>query len=606
MRFLLLVLKILISTSLLTHSSDIFASVNKNGKHHVKKALRKASVRPSIDVWERIRTGMQIQGMIPQQNVAVIPSVNKTKTVVKIESALTPSQKKTPDQKIAQNQNQEHKSLKAIKLDLSIPVSSVVSNDSPLIAKTSESPSVDDFILKKPKNAVIQSRFHTRLGFHPKLNQADSKIETDSAEHHAPMMVITAQKPTLKPETSASSVKNPKTKATLASATKNADAKEPSTAQAIVLTKEERIEKHLDWYSKHSDYLNRVAERAKPYIYHIVDGLAKNRLPVDLALLPIIESAYQPTAQSPKSAAGLWQFIPSTGLDFDLKQSDHYDERLDIEASTQAAIRYLSFLKRHYNGDWLLALAAYNCGQGAVDGAIGRNQAEGLATDFWSLHLPEETQEYVPRFLAVSSVFANPARYGLKLPAVRNEPYFIKVKVEQAFDVKYIAEKELSTIASLANLSYEQFTQLNPGYLNPVLSTEGPFTFLMPVANAGEFHRNLSSVAQLFEEIKTPEIKTFEIKTSENKISAMKTPSVSEVLNKSVNSDSDQSLLPVAVTSLNKLDLLNLPNAFLSIKLDDKKATPRVQDEISLKTNAADKDLLTENLVDNNETVALK
>jgi len=123
------------------------------------------------------------------------------------------------------------------------------------------------------------------------------------------------------------------------------------TREAI---KYERVNKHIVWYSQHRDYLHQVAERARPYLYHIVESLGKHKLPYELALLPIVESAYQPTAQSPKSAAGLWQFIPSTGHDFDLHQSDHYDARLDIAASTEAAIRYLSFLKQHFNGDWLL------------------------------------------------------------------------------------------------------------------------------------------------------------------------------------------------------------------------------------------------------------
>ena len=266
-----------------------------------------------------------------------------------------------------------------------------------------------------------------------------------------------------------------------------------NTSQAI---KYERVNKHVIWYSQHRDYLRQVAERARPYLYHIVDTLSKHKLPHELALLPIVESAYQPTAQSPKSAAGLWQFIPSTGLDFDLQQNDQYDARLDITASTQAATRYLSFLNQHFKGDWLLALAAYNCGLGTVDAAINRNVAEGLDTDYWSLRLPEETQEYVPRFLALSSIFANPDAHGLKLAPVRNEPYFVKVKIERKHDIEYLADKDFKEIAQLANLSYEQFNRLNPGYLNPKLAADGPFTFLMPAANAKQLHQQLASIAQ--------------------------------------------------------------------------------------------------------------
>jgi soluble lytic murein transglycosylase-like protein len=213
-----------------------------------------------------------------------------------------------------------------------------------------------------------------------------------------------------------------------------------------------------------------------------------------------VESGYQPTALSPKGAAGLWQFIPSTGKDYDLKQSNKYDERLDILASTQAAIRFLSDLKDHFNGDWLLALAAYNCGQGAVDKAINRNLSDGLETDYWSLRLPEETQDYVPRLLALSSIFANPVIYGLKFTPIKNEPYFVKVKIDRAVDINYLTDKNSAVLAKLVNLSHEQFSRLNPGYRNPTLSTEGSYTFLLPLANAAQLHRLLTSIAQFMAE----------------------------------------------------------------------------------------------------------
>lgn len=569
MRLLLLVLKILISTSLLTHSTDIFASVgSKNGRIHDKKGLRKVAARPTIDVWERIRIGMQIPRLASTQILTEQSSTIKPQSAVKIISAPAPILNPS----------------RTVKLDLGLPIITTVSPDSPVLVRTSQQPTFRDSGFNLPKSIAIQSRFHTRLGFHPKLNQTDSKIVSESDTHQAPLKVITAENSQLKTE-AVSSGKNSQTKNATVLARKNSDTKEQVNE---IPNKEERIEKHLAWYSKHSDYLNQVAERAKPYLYHIVDGLARNKLPVDLALLPIVESAYQPNAQSPKSAAGLWQFIPSTGLDFDLKQSAHYDDRLDIDASTQAAIRYLSFLKNHYNGDWHLALAAYNCGQGAVDAAISRNQAEGLATDFWSLRLPEETQDYVPRFLAVSSIFSNPGHYGLKLPAVRNEPYFIKVKIERTFDIKYIAKKELTDIASLANLSYEQFTQLNPGYLNPTLTSDGPFTFLMPIANANQLHRHLSSVAQLLDESSVPV--------------------VSEILKKADNSDSVQSsILPISVTSLQELELPIISNSFLSINVDARQTTPRIvssPDVISFGATNAGEEQLTVHYVDNGETLA--
>ena len=260
--------------------------------------------------------------------------------------------------------------------------------------------------------------------------------------------------------------------------------------------KYDRVHKHITWYTQHPEYLYQVTERSRPYLYHIVESLNQHNLPYELALLPIIESAYQPTALSPKSAAGLWQFIPSTGHDFDLQQTKHYDARLDITASTQAAMRYLTFLNQHFNGDWLLALAAYNCGLGVVDNAIKRNKDEGIATDYWSLQLPEETQEYVPRFLALSSIFANPTEHDLKFAKIKNEPYFIKVKILRKQDINYLANKDFKAIAQLANLSYEQFINLNPGYLKPELTAKENLTFLMPSENADHLHQRLESIAQ--------------------------------------------------------------------------------------------------------------
>ncbi|MGR9087015.1 MAG: transglycosylase SLT domain-containing protein [Gammaproteobacteria bacterium] len=262
----------------------------------------------------------------------------------------------------------------------------------------------------------------------------------------------------------------------------------------------DRIHSHITAYSQKSDFLNRVAERARPYLYHIVDELGKHRMPMELALLPIVESAYLPTAESPKSAKGLWQFIPSTGSDYHLIQKPDYDERLDVTKSTRAAIRFLSGLNHHYNGDWLLALAAYNSGQATVDNAISQNRALGLADDFWSLALPEETQNYVPRLLALASIFARPADYGIKLRAIKNEPYFVKIKIDSEFDVNYLAEMKIGSLARLANLDPDQFSRLNPAYLGPTLARRNSYTFLMPAANASQLRRSLASVARFLSE----------------------------------------------------------------------------------------------------------
>jgi hypothetical protein len=280
MRLLLLVLKILISTSLLTHSTDIFASVgSKSGRIHDKKGLRKVAVRQTIDVWERIRIGMQIPRLASTQIVMEPPSTTKPQSVVKINSAPDPIKKPS----------------RTVKLDLGIPITTV-SPDSSELVRTSQKPTFRDSGFNLPKSTTVQSRFHTRLGFHPKFNQTDSKIVSESNAQQAQMKVITAENTLLKTE-AVSPGKNSQTKTAAVSARKNSDTKEQANP---IPNREERIEKHLVWYSKHSDYLNQVAERAKPYLYHIVDGLARNKLPVDLALLPIVESAYQPNAQSPK------------------------------------------------------------------------------------------------------------------------------------------------------------------------------------------------------------------------------------------------------------------------------------------------------------------
>ena len=282
------------------------------------------------------------------------------------------------------------------------------------------------------------------------------------------------------------------------SATHNTSIALVAATQSNVNNQYDRVNKQVTWYSQHPNYLQQVSQRAQPYLFHIVESLSQQQMPTELALLPIVESAYQATVLSPKSAAGLWQFMPSTGHDFDLYQTAHYDARLDVEASTQAAIRYLLFLKQHYKGDWLLALAAYNCGLGMVDNAIERNIAAGQGTDYWSLSLPEETKAYVPKFLALSSIFANPKAYGLNLAPIKNEAYFVKVHIDNQHDVDYLAAKEMNEVAALSDLSAEHFKRLNSGYVKAKLAAQGPFTFFMPRANALQLRQRLASIAQFF------------------------------------------------------------------------------------------------------------
>jgi len=262
------------------------------------------------------------------------------------------------------------------------------------------------------------------------------------------------------------------------------------TKQAAI---NDRISQQMNIYSR--GYLSEISERARPFLYHIVDSLNKYNLPLDLALLPIVESAYKPTALSPASAAGIWQFIPSTGRTYGLEQNGLYDARLDVTASTHAAIRFLSGLRDHYKGDWLLALAAYNAGPGTVDAAISRNLEEGLDTDYWSLPLPLETQNYVPRLLGLARIFSSPSGYGLKLRPLKNEPYFIKVKIDRESDINQLVGKQLVNVARLANFDQQEFSLLNTAYVQPKLTKAVPLQFHMPIVNANLLHRSLDFMA---------------------------------------------------------------------------------------------------------------
>ncbi len=255
-----------------------------------------------------------------------------------------------------------------------------------------------------------------------------------------------------------------------------------------------RINRHVGGYGR--EYLQSVGERARPFLYHIVDSLSKHGLPLDLALLPIVESAYQPTALSSASAAGIWQFIPSTGQTYGLQQTAYHDERLDVTAETLAAVRFLSYLRDHYRGDWQLALAAYNAGPGTVDAAISRNLEAGLGADFWSLSLPAETQDYVPRLLALSSIFRTAGSKGLKLRPLKNEAYFIKVDIEHDADIGVLAAKDLASVAKMASLDAQEFTFLNAAYIKSTVPIGKPVSFLLPIRNANLLHQSLAFMAQ--------------------------------------------------------------------------------------------------------------
>jgi len=253
---------------------------------------------------------------------------------------------------------------------------------------------------------------------------------------------------------------------------------------------EHRVEVQLDWYRKHPGYMIRTATRAQPYLYYIVQQLKKRNMPLDLALLPIVESAYDPFAYSNGRAAGLWQFIPSTGRLYGLHQNWWYDGRRDIVGSTNAALDYLQSLHDQFDS-WLLALAAYNSGGGTVERAVRYNQRHGRPTDFWHLNLPRQTRAYVPRLLAVRDLVANCSKYDITLPVVPNSPYLAHVPLDGQID--------LAVAANLVGISLKQMYLLNPGYNRWATPPDDSVTLLIPTDRKDDFMNKLDTMKKQIE-----------------------------------------------------------------------------------------------------------
>lgn len=245
-----------------------------------------------------------------------------------------------------------------------------------------------------------------------------------------------------------------------------------------------RVEQERNWYLKHPSYLKRVQKRAIPYLYYIVNETEQRNMPTELALLPIVESAFQPFAYSHGRAAGIWQFIPSTGKSFGLKQNWWYDGRRDIYASTQSALDYLSRLSKRFDDDWLLALAAYNSGGGTVNKAIRKNKKRHQETDYWSLNLPKETLSYVPRLLAIADILANAEKYGVELIDIPNQPQFNAIDTGSQLDLALAAE--------MAEMTIEELYKFNPGFNRWSTDPEGPHRLLIPVAKSEGFKEKLA------------------------------------------------------------------------------------------------------------------
>jgi membrane-bound lytic murein transglycosylase D len=249
---------------------------------------------------------------------------------------------------------------------------------------------------------------------------------------------------------------------------------------AIPTLDTELVHQAEQWYATRPDYVQRMTERGGRYLFHIVEEVERRGMPTELALLPFVESAFNPRALSSAKASGIWQFMPATGRHFELRQNVFRDDRRDVLASTRAALDYLSRLYTMF-GDWQLALAAYNWGEGNVQRAIARNQRAGRPTDYLSLRMPGETQYYVPKLQAVKNIISRPQDYGLSLPPVANHPYFLSVPVTRDIDVDMAAR--------MAGMRMEEFQALNPQLNKPVILAAGTPYVLLPYDNANQFVR---------------------------------------------------------------------------------------------------------------------
>ncbi|EGQ7995630.1 LysM peptidoglycan-binding domain-containing protein [Vibrio vulnificus] len=241
----------------------------------------------------------------------------------------------------------------------------------------------------------------------------------------------------------------------------------------------EKVDYYRTWYLKHPNHLKTVSQRATPFLYLITEKIEARDLPLELALLPVVESSFDPFAYSHGSAAGLWQFVPGTGKMYGLEQNFWYDGRRDVAAATDAALDYLTYLNKRFDGNWNHAIAAYNSGGGRVSSAIRKNNKLGEPTDFFSLDLPKETSGYVPKLLALADIIANQEKYGIDIPAIPNQPVLTLVDPKEQLD--------LAIAAQYAGLPVKELQSYNPAYNQWSTAPEGPFQLLIPVDKAEQF-----------------------------------------------------------------------------------------------------------------------
>jgi membrane-bound lytic murein transglycosylase D len=307
-----------------------------------------------------------------------------------------------------------------------------------------------------------------------------------------------------------------------------------------------RIDAELKWFARHQSYLNRVSNRSARYLYFIMEQIEARGMPGEMALLPIVESAFEPFAYSHGRAAGVWQFIPSTGHIYGLKQDWWHDGRRDIRRSTIAALKFLEGLSREFNGDWMLALAAYNSGAGTVRKAIRKNKRKGLPTDFLSLSLPKETRAYAPKLIALARLLKDPEKYGVSFPAIENTPYFAVIETGGQMD--------LSQAAEMADVDLEEIYRLNPQFNQWATNPNGPHEILVPTSQQDIFRTRLAALPAN-QRIKW---QRYKIKSGDSLISIAKKFHTTPDALKQVN--------PIRNNLLRAGDMLLIPTAFKNAK----------------------------------------
>ncbi|MGD9591401.1 MAG: transglycosylase SLT domain-containing protein [Candidatus Berkiella sp.] len=244
------------------------------------------------------------------------------------------------------------------------------------------------------------------------------------------------------------------------------------------------FQRHTKSFAKHQDYINKVVRNASPYLYYILEEVERRGMPSEIALLPIIESDFNPNTLSHAGALGLWQIMPKLGKMHGLKQNASYDGRKDVYESTKVALDHLQYLHKKFNGNWLLAIAAYNCGEVRLLRAIKQNKSANKSTDFWALKLPKETTNFVPKLLAFAAIVKTPHQYGVVLPAIPNKPVIARVHTGKPIDIAHAAK--------LVDISETQLRKLNPGFKKSTNSS-GPLHLVVPISHAENFKQRMGA-----------------------------------------------------------------------------------------------------------------